>query len=238
MNNAPEVQKAERPAIQRERGGANPAPALTRWHFHTNQLSDATELVERFHYSGRLHTAWFVATAHLEGGLFGDFGPAVAACVFGIPPTRWAEEVVELTRLVRRDDVVINLSALVSYAVRQIRKHRQECDLIVSFADATVGHHGGIYQACSWNYHGQRAPANQGLMINGEFVPGRTCNTRWGTRSAARLRELHPNWLIEECWDAGKHLYWKAVRGPGVEKARRLGLLNETYPKPAQNEAA
>lgn len=203
-----------------------------RFHFHTDQNDAATDLVLRFHYSRRMPSAVFVGTAHEGGGLFGDYGPAVAACVFRIPSTRWAEEVVELTRLVRRDDVAISLTSLVAWCVRTVRRTRPEYDLLVSFADSTQGHHGGIYQACGWRYHGKRDSQNDGLVINGTFYAGRSCNSRWGTRSATLLAARFPDWTIEPHYDEGKHLYWLPVRPSGQAKAERLGLTHQSYPKP------
>ena len=91
-----------RRATQPASGGAIPASML---HFRAGQWVDARALVKRFHYSGRFpNSIKFIGTLHLAGGLFGDFGEAVAACVFTVPPTRWREEVLELSRLVRRED--------------------------------------------------------------------------------------------------------------------------------------
>ena len=200
-------------------------------HYCDGDLSAATDLVRRFHYSGRMPGCRFVATAHLEGGLFGDRGEAVAACVFSPPPSRWAEPVVELTRLVRHPDVQVPLSALIGWAMRWLRKLR-ECDLAVSFADPTAGHHGGIYQACSWHYGGQRSRRMDGITVDGVFVPARSCNRHWGTSSPLRLKELHPSLQVEPHYDEGKHLYWKPLRDSGKRKAARMGLIALPYPKP------
>jgi hypothetical protein len=205
------------------------------WHFHTDCLDDAVDLVKRFHYSHRgPSNVQLVVTAHEDGGLFGDYGEARAAIFFSIPPTRWSEDVWELSRLVRDQEATIQLTQLISWAVKWIRKQRS-ADLLVSFADATEGHHGGIYQAASWNYDDQRDPQNTGLIINGTYVPGRSCNSAYGTRSAAILAERHPEWTIEQRWDDGKHLYWKALDGQGEAKADRLGLKRSEYPKPAES---
>lgn len=128
-----------------------------------------------------------VGTWHLDGGLFGDSGAAVAACYFSLPPTRWAEPVVELTRLVRVEGCdLLPLSGLIAETVRWC-KRKQVSDLLVSFADWTHTHHGGIYQACSWAYGGCRERRMDGVIENGVFIPGRTANGIWGTQSPARL---------------------------------------------------
>jgi hypothetical protein len=204
-------------------------------HFHSGRVDEARDLVERFHYSGRVPSnVQFVGSLHEAGGLFGDYGPAVAACFFSIPPTRWSEDVLELSRLVRAS-YSVPLSSLVSKSCKELRK--QGHDLLVSFADRTQGHHGGVYQAASWRYAGARERRMDGLLIDGRFWPGRSCNSKFGTRSPSKVtailgREVAPH------FDEGKHLYWKALGAHGLKKAARLGLASMPYPKPKMVEAA
>jgi len=139
--------------------------------------------------------------------------------------------VLELQRLVLHpSERGFPLTSLISKTVKIIRVHRDD-DLLVSFADAGEGHHGGVYQAASWIYAGQRDPAMDGLTVNGTFVAGRSCNAAWGTRSPVLLRDKYPGWEIEPHYDVGKHLYWKPLKKSGKHKARRLGLDEQPYPK-------
>ena len=203
--------------------------------FRVGDEEDAGALVRSHHYSARAAgVPVAVGTWHLPGGLFGDRGEAVAACVFSIPPTRWSENVIELSRLVRAPHVSLPpLSGLIAQTVRFLRL-RKIGDLLISFADATQGHHGGVYQAASWNYGGQRERAMDGLLIDGVFHAGRSCNSRWGTRSPVKLRLVLPHSTVEPHYDAGKHLYWKSVTKAGEMAADRLGLAKLNYPKPAR----
>src|SRR5688572_4958593 len=90
------------------KSGSIPASTL---HFWFGEHADAMDLVERFHYSHRWPSnVQMVATAHTAGGLFGNKGECVAAVVFSIPGTRWSEDVLELSRLVRRDGERVPLS--------------------------------------------------------------------------------------------------------------------------------
>lgn len=210
--------------------------ALTAYYFHCGQYDEACALVRKFHYSRRVPTnVQFVGTLHEPGGLFGDLGRAVAACFFSVPPTRWNEDVLELSRLVRDDAVVVALSALVSRCCRELG--RSGVDLVVSYADSTQRHHGGIYQACSWAYSGKRQAAMDGVIIGGKFHPGRSCNSRFGTRSPSKLQDLL-GVQVEPHYDEGKHLYWKATKKSGYAKAERLGLVSTTYPKPDGKKVA
>lgn len=200
-------------------------------HFRIGEEAAAQALVKHFHYSRRWPSnVQVVGTWHEAGGLFGDRGNPVAACVFAIPPTRWAEPVLELARLVRRDDRPVPLTGLIGKTVDWCRK--QGADVIVSFADWTQHHHGGIYQAASWNYAGCRDRACDGILLDGVFWPGRSCNSKWSTRSPDRLREIMPGRQIEPHYDEGKHLYWRALSRAGKKQAARLGLASLPYPKP------
>ena len=205
---------------------------MTRYHFHVGLLEQAESLVAKFHYSRRSPAnVQCVGTWHADGGLFGDDGPPVAACFFSIPPTRWSEDVLELSRLVRDESVRPQLTGLISLTVKWLAKTRT-ADLLVSFADATHGHHGGVYQAASWNYDGQRDRQMDGLIVDGVFIAGRSCNSSWGTRSPSKLRERFPDKSIEPHFDQGKHLYWRSLCKAGDKKAATLGLKRAFYPKP------
>lgn len=203
-------------------------------HFRDGCLDEAVDLVKRFHYSRRVPSnVQFVGTLHDAGGLFGDYGRAVAAVFFSIPPTRWSEPVLELSRLVRADRRV-PLTQLIARSCDALK--RSGNDLLVSFADRTHGHHGGVYQAASWAYAGCRDRNMDGLVIDGVFWPGRTCNSRFGTRSPVKVsavlgREVTPH------YDEGKHLYWRALGPRGRAKAHRLGLIELAYPKKSMEAA-
>lgn len=204
---------------------------MTALHFRTGQYDEATDLVLREHYSRRIPSnVQFVGSLHEPGGLFGDFGQMVAAVFFSIPPTRWAEPVLELSRLVRRGDAKPPLSSLIGQACNALAK---ECHLVVSFADWTHGHHGGVYQACSWNYGGQRDRNIDGVILDGTFIPGRSCNSRYGTRSVEKLKAiLGCQHDVQPHYDEGKHLYWRALTREGRKVADRLSLISLPYPKP------
>ncbi len=200
-------------------------------HFAIGVDDQAIDLVCRYHYSGRAPgNVQAIGTLHLPGGLFGDFGEAVAACFFSIPPTRWSEDVLELSRLVRHPDHEVPLTGLIAKTCDHIRRRRLG-DLLVSFADWTQKHHGGVYQASSWRYGGIRDRAVDGVMIDGNFWPGRSCNSKWGTRSPEKLTKILGREVLPH-FDEGKHLYWRAINRAGTAKAARLELQSLPYPKP------
>lgn len=195
------------------------------------QPEELWPLVRGFHYSRRMPgNIQHCYAIRKPGGFFGDTGEPVAGAIFSIPPTRWGEELIELTRLVRHPACDVPLSSLIAFSAGWLRKAGWA--LAVSFADRTQGHHGGIYQAAGWNYDGCRDRTMDGVMIDGVFKPGRSCNSQWGTRSPDKLREMFPDRAIEPHFDEGKHCYWKPLAVAGKSKARRLGLQRLPYPKP------
>lgn len=201
------------------------------YHFRVGHLVDATELVKRYHYSRRMAgNIQYVCTWHEDGGLFGDYGDAIAACTFSIPPTRWSKPVLELSRLVRHPTCSKPLTVFISLAIAMLKRRGES--LLVSFADMTQGHHGGIYQAASWNFSDYREPRQDGLLVDGVFVPGRSCNSRWGTRSPTRLAERLKDHDVAAHYDDGKFLYWKALNATGRRDAVELNLRRLSYPKP------
>ncbi len=201
-------------------------------HFRVGHMDDAERLIKTYHYSRRMAgNVQFVCTWHESGGLFGDRGEAVAACTFSIPGTRWAYPVLELSRLVRAPHVTAPLTSFLSLACRMLKKNNQS--LVVSFADATQDHHGGIYQAASWAFSNYREPRQDGLLVDGVFIPGRSCNSRWGTSSPTKLGERLGAERVVPHMDAGKYLYWKWLNRAGKAQAQAMGLLNLPYPKPS-----
>lgn len=205
-------------------GGSIPTSPL---QFSAGRSKAADQLVLDHHYSHRLPQAVRCCVSAVQDGV------TIGAVYFSSPPTRWSETVLELIRLVKHPaHPDLQLTKLISVGRKTVKKTLPEEDLIISNADSTFGHHGGVYQASSWNFHEQRKPRLDGFIIDGTFVGRRTCNARWGTSSVSKLKNiLGPG--IEEHFDAGKYLYWVPLRKTGERKAQRLGLKKMPYPKPA-----
>jgi hypothetical protein len=204
---------------------------MKRYVFTGASVDEIAPLLRRYHYRRTIPAAPLHCYAMREaGGLFGDTGEVVAGCIFSWPMANWAEYVVELTRLVRHPSYDEPLTKFLSLSLSYVRKH---ADLVVSMADKGQNHHGGIYQAAGWNYHGERAPHFDGFLINGQYVNRRTVAECYGTIKRDEIRALNPSHHFERHYDEGKHLYWKALKVSGKTKAKRLGLWSTPYPKPS-----
>src|ERR1051326_2249045 len=101
------------------------APLMSA-HFRVGHYEEACHLIKAFHYSRRVPSnVQFIGTWHADGGLVGDFGEPIAACVFSIPPTRWSIPVLELSRLVRHEGECPPLTRLISRCCRELRSAEQ-----------------------------------------------------------------------------------------------------------------
>ena len=79
----------------------------------------------------------------------------------------------ELARLWAPDGHRPNLlTEAIASAVRTLRLVETDTDAVVSYADPAAGHHGGIYRAASWRYHG-RSESRAWRSATGEIVARR-----------------------------------------------------------------
>ncbi len=189
-------------------------------------------LVRDYHYSRRSAGLVRHAFAWREpGGLFGETGLPLAGLTYSQPVNRnFPSESTELSRLVRRDDFKGKLSELVCWSLRWLRANT-ETPFVLSYADTTHGHHGGIYQASGFHYVGKTQSGHIGFnAADGSFVHGRICNSRFGTRSVEAVAQIKPDWV--PVYGEPKHLYIFPLRQKWPTIARRHGWQSLPYPKP------
>jgi len=168
------------------------------------------------------------------GGLFGDFGEARAAVIFGQPVNRaWPTDALELQRLVRRDDFDRPLSEFVAWSLRWLKKHT-ETPFVLSYADSGQGHHGGIYQALSFDYVLESEPRQDGIRntSSGEFIHGRQVGRMFGSQKRAEVSaQLTEDW--ELAYHESKFCYVRALKQRRTSLFKQFGWSALPYPKPA-----
>lgn len=112
--------------------------------------------VTRWHYSAVLPTGKLVRVGAWEDGTF--IGVVLfsrgASPYLGRAYDLDATELCELTRVALTGHAS-PVSQIVAGALRMLRESSPGLRLVVSFADPTRGHRGGIYQAGNWIYTGQ-----------------------------------------------------------------------------------
>jgi len=118
---------------------------------------------------------------------------------------------------------------MIAIAVKMLTKQSPGLRLIVSFADMSHGHYGGIYQAAGWVYLGSKE--YHAYRVNGLMVHPRTLYDRYGVggQSVPWLR-THVDSEAERISNGIKHKY---VLPLDPEMRARILLLAQPYPKRA-----
>lgn len=127
-------------------------------------------------------------------------------------------ECCELTRIAMKQHVT-PVSRVLAIAFKFFKQRTPNMRLVVSFADPSQQHHGGIYQATNWIYTGKSADAKFGLLGDKEIHP-RTISTM----SPAQRAKL--KWVLKP----GKHRYLMPL---DEDMRKRVAHLSKPYPKRA-----
>ena len=122
----------------------------------------ATHAVMTWHYSKRMPLEPLVKVGVWEDGRY------IGVVLFGRGAAHnlgdaWGLEQTEVAELVR---VALNkhkapVSRIVTIAAKLFRKASPGTKMLISFADPSEGHHGGIYQAMGWTFTGRSPPGKQ-----------------------------------------------------------------------------
>ncbi len=112
------------------------------------------------------------ASCSIAFGLY-DGDLIIGVCLFGKPASNSAcyacgkeesSHVIELTRLFTVDNGIKNKESF--FIARCLKMLPSQYDIIISYADASVGHTGYIYQATNWLYFGMTDQHNQWNIID------------------------------------------------------------------------
>jgi hypothetical protein len=179
-----------------------------------------------WHYSGCLPAGKLVKVGAWENGKFIGvvlFGRG-ATPNLGRPYNLGQDECVELVRiaLTKHENAVSRIAAL---AMKFLHKANPKLRLIVSFADQSQGHHGGIYQAGNWVYNGQGDPAKF-YMIRGKLTHPRSIGAKGLVQNIHGARKIDPNATVVDV--PGKHRYLMPLDD---DMRARIMPLAKPYPK-------
>jgi hypothetical protein len=184
--------------------------------------------VEHWHYSKRMPKSKLAKFGVWESGkfvgvvIFGVGATPEIAKPFGLKPT----EVCELVRVALTKHKT-PVSRIIAITLTMLKTTMSGLRVVVSFADTSQGHHGGIYQAGGWfltgstEYHAYR--------VKGEVVHPRVCHLRYGKggQSIPWLRlNVDPN--AERVRNGVKHKY---VMPLDNEMRKQIEPLRKPYPK-------
>jgi len=145
----------------------------------------------------------------------------------GRPYNLGQDECVELVRIALTTHGV-PVSRIASLAMKFLHKANPKLRLIVSFADSSQGHHGGIYQAGNWVYNGQGV-ASRFWKVHGKITHPRTVIERGGSNTLIGAKKMDPN--ASAVMVAGKHRYLMPL---DADMRARIMPLAQPYPKRAK----
>lgn len=149
-------------------------------------------------------------------------GAPHAAAIFTAPVNRYfGRGAVELARLVRLPELREPLSAFIALCLRWLKRHTQLL-YCLSYADTTVGHHGGVYQAANFTYV---ADSKGGVQYR-HLETGRIVSGRSFDQHAA---ENKSGW--ERLRTGKKHLYVYPLHERREKLLRRFGWAALPFPK-------
>lgn len=152
------------------------------WEVRPVPLKDAQEMVREHHYArGGSNTAVYTH------GLYRKSDNKLCGVVWWLPPTRVACEsvnreqwtrVLSLTRMVLVPGVPKNAcSFLLARSVASIKRDGRFVTL-VTYADESQGHTGGVYKAAGWDYVGRTGPYLRWVDGTGKQVAAKATKNR------------------------------------------------------------
>lgn len=158
-------------------------------------------------------------------GLFRD-GALVGVVTFGTPPSatlrrgvagdRYADILLELNRLCLKDNLPNEATRLVQGSIKLLPKPR----IIISFADTSMGHTGGVYKASGFTYHGLSAKRTDWKVRGKEHLHGQTVADEFRgikNRSAAMREKYGDDFYLSPRPRKHRYIF---LHGPKLWKKR------------------
>lgn len=184
--------------------------------------------VTHWHYSGKLPAGKLITFGVWENGTF------IGAIMFGRGATPQLLTQYNLTQSEGCELVRVALtkhetpvSQIIAATIKTIKHTNPGLRLIVSFADPSEGHHGGIYQAGNWIYTGTSL-GKQWFVVNGKTMHPRSVGAAGWSQSIKWLRE-HVDPKAKTVEKPPKHRYLMPL---DKQTRRRTLKLAKPYPPP------
>lgn len=131
----------------------------------------------------------------------------------------------ELVRIALKEHVA-PVSQIMAVAIRFLKQQSPNLRLIVSFADQSQGHHGGIYQANNWIYTGTSEPSTF-YLVNGRLRHPRSIGAMGLSVTISEIRKkLDPK--AKSVAVPGKHRYLMPLN---KKMRKQIIKLSKPYPK-------
>lgn len=189
---------------------------------------------ENWHYSKCLPVGKLVKVGAWEAGqfigavIFGRGATPNLLKPYGLKQTEGCELVrVALTK--HKTPV----SKIMAIAIKFLKTEHADLRLIVSFADQSQGHHGGIYQATNWIYSGQGDSATF-FKINGKLTHPRSVGAKGGIQNISWVKQNLDKYA-SAVLVPGKHRYLMPL---DAEMRKKILPLAKPYPKRSKQAMA
>jgi hypothetical protein len=184
---------------------------------------------EHWHYSGSVPVPPLVKVGVWECGnfigviLFSRGANNNMLKPFGLAVT----EGCELTRVALTSHVA-PVSRIIRIAIKFLQANSPGVRLVVSFADPSKGHHGGIYQAGGWIYTGRQQDSIEWLAPDGKIWHGRMVKAKgWTVCHGVRRK----TWKPDECTKIVKPGKYRYLMPLDPEMRAKILPLAQPYPK-------
>ena len=190
---------------------------------------------ENWHYSRCLPSFKFVKIGIWECQEF--IGVVIfsrgATPAIGSPYGLKQIEICELTRIALRKHLT-PVSRIIAIALKFLKKFCPGIRMVVSFADASQDHHGGVYQASGWIYAG--CSETHAYVVNGIVEHPKTLHGRYG-RGGQSILWLRANVDPKaERINAGLKLRYLKPLDDVI--GNQIAPLSQSYPKRAKQAMA
>jgi hypothetical protein len=196
--------------------------------------ADYADLILQVHYARRWPSVTYAFGLFVAGALEGvcTFGtPASAPLRSGLAGAQYVDKVLELNRLVLRNNYPNDASWLVSASLRALKQRGHF--IVISFADTEQNHAGVVYQACGFSYRGLSAKRTDWKIRGQEHLHGQTIADRYRgveNRAAAIRADFGDDFYLSP--RPRKHRYVRVVGNrPFLRDATAaLRYREEPYP--------
>ncbi len=184
--------------------------------------------VENWHYSKRMPKSKLAKFGVWEGGrfvgvvIFGVGATPEIAKPYGLKPT----EVCELVRVALTKHQT-PVSRIIAITLRTLKTTMPGLRVVVSFADTSQGHHGGIYQAGNWVLTG--STEYHAYEIKGEMLHPRRAGHLYGSQGQS-IPWLRAN-IDPQARRVKNGIKHKYVMPLDDEMRKQIEPLRKPYPK-------
>jgi hypothetical protein len=140
----------------------------------------------------------------------------------------------ELSRIALKSHSV-EVSRIISIACKILHRAQPGLRLLLTYADPSTGHHGGIYQGAGWTYIGKSAPDSMYRDTAGNIHHSRQVSASGWKMSRGKVVTVTNKMQCERIRLEPKHRY---ALGLDAEMRDKLETIRQAYPKRVRSDLA